>query len=79
MSLFQSIIEDPDPEWKFVDGSIVKAHQHRSGANAEEQGIGDSRGGKITKIHLVMVAHGLPVLFDITGGQVHDVKRSWLD
>ena len=78
MSLFQSIIEDPDPEWEFVDGSIVKAHQHRSGANAEEQGIGDSRGEKTRKIHLVTDAYDLPVLFDITGGQLYTSIDTWL-
>ena len=51
MGLFESIINHPDPEWEFIDGSIVKAHQHSAGAASAEQGIGDSRGGKTTKIH----------------------------
>lgn len=42
--LFYSIIEQPDMEWQFIDGSIVKAHQHSSGAmHGEETGIGKSR------------------------------------
>ena len=76
MKLFQSIIDDPDLEWEFMDGSIVKAHQHSAGGDAKGQAIGDSRGGKTTKIHLVTDAYGLPIVFDITGGQVHDVKAA---
>ena len=74
MNVFQSLVKDPDLEWEFMDGSIVKAHQHSAGANAAEQGIGDSRGGKTTKIHMVTDSFGLPILFAITGGQVNDVK-----
>jgi transposase len=29
ISIFQSLVVDPDLEWEFIDGSIVKAHQQR--------------------------------------------------
>lgn len=75
MKIFQSLVNEPDLEWTFIDGSIVKAHQHSAGAaSAADQGIGDSRGGKTTKIHMAVDAFGLPVSFMITGGQVHDCK-----
>ncbi|EHL31055.1 ISSod6 transposase, IS1301 [Legionella drancourtii LLAP12] len=62
-------------EWEFIDGSIVKAHQHSAGAASEEnQAIGKSRGGNTTKIHMAVDAHGLPIDFEITGGEVHDCK-----
>lgn len=28
MHIFKALIQDPDLEWEFIDGSIVKAHQH---------------------------------------------------
>lgn len=54
---------------------MVKAHQHSSGAAGEEdQAISKSAAGNSTKIHMAADAHGLPIQFDITGGQVHDCK-----
>jgi transposase len=40
----------------------------------EEQAIGKSRGGNTTKIHMAVDAFGLPIQFEITGGEVHDCK-----
>ena len=60
-------------EWLFVDGSYVIAHQHSSGAAAEDdEAIAKSRGGNTTKIHLSVDACGYPVAFEITGGNIHD-------
>ena len=39
---------------------------------AAEQGIGRSRGGLSTKVHVVVDALGLPLAFAITEGQRHD-------
>ena len=39
---------------------------------AAEQGIGRSRGGLSTKVHVVVDALGLPLTFEITEGQRHD-------
>ena len=62
-----------DTEWVFTDGSYVRAHQHASGARrGEERAIGRSSGGLTSKIHLCADAHGNPVDFEITGGEVHD-------
>lgn len=53
-------------------------HQPRSPARrgrkggAAQQGIGRSRGGLSTKVHLVVDALGLPIAFEITEGQRHD-------
>jgi len=66
-----------DAEWIFADGSYVRAHQHASGARrGEERAIGKSRGGSTTKLHMLADAHGHPVDFEITGGDVHDVKAA---
>ena len=48
-------------------------HQHASGArHGFERAIGQSRGGRATKIHLATDANGLPIDFKITEGDVHD-------
>ncbi|MEQ1418164.1 IS5 family transposase [Acinetobacter indicus] len=62
-----------DQEWVFIDGSYIRVHQHASGArNGFERAIGQSRGGRTTKIHLATDANGLLIDFKITGGGVHD-------
>jgi transposase len=64
-----------DPEWVFLDGSYIRAHQHASGArHGEERAIGRSRGGNTTKIHIAADAHGNPIDFEITGGEINDVS-----
>lgn len=73
MNIFSSLSKDPDLEWEFTDGSIVKAHQHSAGAASQEiQGAGDSLGGKTTNIHMVVDGFGLPIVFHITGAHVND-------
>jgi transposase len=75
--LFKKLAADPDHEWTFVDGTIVKAHQHSSGAaKGAETAIGKHVAGNTTKIHLAVDAFGLPIEFELTGGQVHDVKTA---
>lgn len=64
-----------DTEWVFADGSYVRAHQHASGARrGADRAIGKSRGGPTTKIHIASDAHGNPIDFEITGGEIHDSK-----
>ena len=75
--LFAFFCKGIDSEWQFMDGTIVRAHQHSAGARrGEEIAIGSSRGGKTTKIHMLADAHGNPVFFEITEGQVHDMQQS---
>jgi len=45
--------------------------RRKRGAQAEA--IGHSRGGPSTKVHLIVDALGLPLAFDITEGQRHDI------
>ena len=73
--LFTALIHEPDFEWEFIDGSIVKAHQHSTGAaTCFDEAIGKSVAGNTTKIHMAADAYGLPIAFMITGGEVHDCK-----
>jgi transposase len=73
LALFKKLVNEPDTEWEFIDGTYVKAHQHSAGARGvEPQAIGKSRAGNTTKIHLAVDSYGLPNEFTITGGEVHD-------
>lgn len=75
MNIFKSLVQGSDFEWGFIDGSIVKAHQHSTGAaSSTEEAIGKSVAGNTTKIHMASDAHGLPIDFIITGGEVHNCK-----
>jgi len=77
IKIFKSLVQEPDLEWEFIDGSIIRAHQHSTGAATEEnQAIGKSKGGNTTKIHMAVDGFGLPIAFELTGGEVHDCKAA---
>jgi transposase len=60
-----------------MDGSYAKAHQHSAGAAGDkDEAIGKSRAGNTSKIHLAVDACGLPVAFEITGGQINDCTQA---
>lgn len=60
-------------EWQFIYDSIVKAHQHSGGTSSNvHKEISKSVTGNSTKIHLAVDSYGLPIVFDISGGEVHD-------
>jgi len=68
MAAFHALVEDPDVEWLFIDGSYVKAHEDSTGATTEEaEAIGKSRAGNTSKLHLVVNAYGHPRLQDNRG------------
>ena len=65
---FFCLRKEVDCEWIFINGSIVKADQHASGARSkEERAIGQSRGGNSTKIHMLTDAHRNPYDFKTLG------------
>ncbi|WP_019672538.1 IS5 family transposase [Psychrobacter lutiphocae] len=75
--LMSIITQDYDSEWLFIDGSVVKAHQHSSGATShQDEAIGKSVAGNSSKIHLVVDACGNPVHIEVTGGQLHDSQMA---
>ncbi len=75
-AIFQKLSADNDSEWLFIDGSIVKAHQDSSGAcSTVDEAIGKSVAGNTSKIHLAVDSNGFPVYFELSGGQVHDIKH----
>ena len=70
---FFSLRKEIDTEWVFIDGSYIRCHQHASGARLGfDRAIGQSHGGRTTKIHLCCDADGYPLDFKVTGGEVHD-------
>jgi len=72
--IFVIIRGEADNEWNFMDGTYIKVHQHAAGARKDSnQAIGISRGGNTTKVHMLCDAHGNPLAFELTGGNVHDV------
>jgi len=59
LKVFNTLIEEPDFDWAFIDGTYVKAHQHSTGAASDKpEAIGKSRAGYTSKIHLAVDAHG---------------------
>jgi transposase len=59
----------------FVDATIVRAHQHAAGAahsSPEAEGLGRSRGGWSTKLHVRVEGDGKPMTFILTPGQQHE-------
>ena len=75
MRIFKVLVQEPDLEWGFIDGSIIKAHQHSAGSSSSEiQAIGKSVAGNTTKIHMAVDGFGFPIAFQLTGGEVHDAK-----
>nr|WP_256836243.1 IS5 family transposase [Pseudomonas oleovorans] len=77
LRIFKALVVEPDIEWAFIDGSYAKAHQHSAGAaSGQDEAIGKSRAGNTSKIHLAVDAHGLPIEFEITGGQINDCTQA---
>lgn len=71
--------DDPDFEYLIVDPTIIRAHQHASGAKrgSEDQAPGRSRGGLSTKIHMAVRGLGCPVRFTVTAGQQGDCPQAY--
>ncbi len=69
-----------------VDSTVVRAHQHAAGARRQpstadreqgvqyplDEGLGRSRGGWTTKLHLACDGQGRPLAVVLTPGQRHD-------
>ena len=67
--------EQIDWETHYVDGSVVRAHQHAAGAHdttPDAEALGRSQGGFSTKIHLRAEGSGKPMTFVLTAGQRHE-------
>ena len=61
-----------DWETHYVDGTVIRAHQHAAGAHhttAAAEALGRSQGGFSTKIHVRAEGGGKPMTFVLTVGQ----------
>jgi transposase len=62
----------------YVDGTIIRAHQHAAGARRPrdtehpDEALGRSQGGFGTKIHVRAEGGGKPIVMLITAGQRHE-------
>jgi transposase len=59
----------------YVDGTVIRAHQHAAGAKAsqaESEALGRSQGGFSTKVHVRAEGQGRPLVFILTAGQRHE-------
>lgn len=65
-------------DWRthYVDGAVVRAHQHAAGAvgGQENEALGRSRGGFSTKVHLRAEGGGKPLAFVVSGGERHESR-----
>ncbi|WP_456302375.1 IS5 family transposase [Streptomyces albogriseolus] len=60
-----------------LDSTIVRAHQHTGGQRGlEERGLGRSRGGLTSKIHLACDGRGRPLSFTVTAGTRNDCTQA---
>lgn len=78
--LFEVVQQQADAEGKinwaihYVDGTIVRAHQHAAGAprGAEAEALGRSQGGFSTKVHLRAADEKHLMTFVLSPGQQHE-------
>jgi len=75
--LFRVLSHCTDIDWGFIDCCIVRAHQHNGGARtADNESIGKSRSDNSTKIHLAVDSGGLPVYYELSCGNTHDIVHA---
>jgi transposase len=79
--IFEAVQQQADAagelDWAvhFVDGTVIRAHQHAAGAkesDPEAEALGRSQGGWSTKVHLRAEGHGKPMTLVLTPGQRHE-------
>jgi transposase len=70
--------KDPDLEYIMLDATIIRAHPCAAGYANEykNQGLGRSKGGFTTKIHVKVDALGNLLDFVVTGGQVSEYTQA---
>jgi len=75
--LFTALVELKPDHVQMIDSTTAKAHRSAArGKGASEQAIGRSRGGRTTEIHAAVDGSGRPIAFEITPGQLGDVRAA---
>lgn len=77
--VLEQVSKDPDEESVMIDATIVRVHQHGSGAKGGKTSklSGVPEAELSTKIHAVVDALGNPLRFELTGGQAHDSVQGY--
>ncbi|WP_375782524.1 IS5 family transposase [Roseospira marina] len=76
--LFEALVAVTPDDMHMIDSTSTKAHRSAAGGKGGRpaQAIGRSRGGRTTKIHAVVDGRGRPIAFEITAGQLGDVRAA---
>lgn len=77
--LMEYCIQDPDLEYEMIDATIVRAHPCAAGYkkdSQEKEGLGRSKGGFTSKIHVKTDALGNPLKIILTPGQRNDITQA---
>ena len=75
--LLEELVDAPDFEWLMIDASHIKVHPHAAGAKGGNQERGPLiKMGLITKLHLAVDGHGMPVRIIITNGTTTDCAQA---
>ena len=72
--MFKQFAQDPDMAAVMPDSTCCARPYVCCGR--VEQGLGRSRGGFSSKIHLLVDALGFPLRFILTGGERHDITQA---
>jgi transposase len=74
--LLAGVAADPDMQAVMIDATVIRAHACAAGAPRQKgiaaQGLGRSRGGFSTKLHVLVDALGNPLRFILTSGAAGD-------
>jgi len=71
--------EEADLQDVSMDGTVIRAHACPAGSansTAENEALGNSKGGFSCKIHALCDALGMPIRFILTGGQESECKQA---
>lgn len=73
--VIHALADETEIRHVLIDSTIVRAHQHSSGARKKNgpQALGRSRGGLTTKLHFAVDDAGRPLRLIATEGQVSDI------
>lgn len=76
-TLFATLAQEADFEEVFMEGTIVRAHQHAAGASQKRRTESwPFSWGMSTKIHTLVDGLGNPVRFILSGGNRHDFTEA---
>jgi transposase len=77
-AMLKALVDPGSSESQSIDSTTSKAHRCAAGGKggANKKAIGRSRGGRTTKIHAVANTSGRLIAFDLTPGQMGDVRSA---